>query len=318
MNLIPITPDRKEIIEQFPILDRDVRVYASINEAVEDALRRAFRDINFRTMTETKANKSIKSILNQINGSRKIKKFNIGTVTDQEEVAAINHLINKMNTNLLDYDDCKITEYLIAYLVQNDFVKRFVDYFSCTIYKSEPDFDEWHHTTADLFLGVLKKYYNKAYYGKAQKIVNMMFKHLYCMKFGNEKVWAVLCEEYFEHCHMPLDSFTLDWLHRKDGVAVCEWSNLEYNSISQKGKASTSYKEYLNRVKSQFPIMGYTAFQAEFYIWPQMQITQAFESIYRMNHDRADVEKFMKEPISKKRDTMITEMTGMTFPESFI
>ena len=78
MTLVSLTTKRKEIIDQFPIQDRDAQVYSSIDVAVEDALRRAFRDINFRTMTETKANKSIKSILNQINGSRKIKKFNIG------------------------------------------------------------------------------------------------------------------------------------------------------------------------------------------------------------------------------------------------
>ena len=315
MTLVSLTTKRKEIIDQFPIQDRDAQVYSSIDVAVEDALRRSFKDINFRTMTSTKGNDDIKKILERINGSRKIKAFDVATIADPKVKKNITDLVAKLKSNALEFNDCNITEYLIIELINVGFVRRFTDYFNIS-YCS--DFDAWHNETAEMFLGILKTYYDKANYGKAQKIVNMMFKHLYCMNFGSAKAWEVLCEEYFVHCHMPLDSFTLDWLHRKDGVAVCEWSNLEYNSISQKGKASTSYKEYLNRVKSQFPIMGYTAFQAEFYIWPQMQITQAFESIYRMDHDRADVEKFMKEPISKKCVTMITEMTGMTFPKSFI
>lgn len=60
MNLITPTTLRKEILGQFPILDRDTHVYRSMEEAVEDALRRSFKDINFRTMSATKANNSIK------------------------------------------------------------------------------------------------------------------------------------------------------------------------------------------------------------------------------------------------------------------
>jgi hypothetical protein len=205
-------------------------------------------------------------------------------------------------------------------LIENNFVQQFVDYFNCTTYKSKLDFNDWHNNTAKMFLDVLKKYYDKAFYGKAQKIVNMMFKHLYCMNFGAENAWKVLCEEYFEHCHMPLDSFTLDWLHRKDKTAVCEWSNLEYTSMKPKtGQASTSYKDYLSRVDKLFPIHSpLTAFQAEFYIWPQMQFTQAFETIYRMNHSKFESEKFRVSAITAKRTTIISEIAGINFTKPFI
>ena len=316
MNLMPITPDRKEIIDQFPIEDRDNHIYKSIDEAVEDALRRAFKDINFRTMTATQANKSIKSVLEQFNGKIKINKFDIGIVTDPIENAAIAELINRLNSGLVKYDDCKITEYLIVCLINNNFVKRFVDYFNCNAYKSEADFDEWHHDTAKLFLGVLNKYYDKAHYGKAQKIINMMFKHLYCMKFGKKDVWKVLCEEYFEHCHMPLDSFTLDWLNRKDGIAVCEWSNLEYTHSS--AKISTCYNDYVNRVRKLFPINGLTVFQGEFYIWPQMQITQALETVYRMDHNKAAITTFVGSSVANKCSIMAFELGQRSFSKMFI
>ena len=146
----------------------------------------------------------------------------------------------------------------------------------------------------------------------------MMFKHLYCMNFGQENSWKVLQEEYFEYCHMPLDSFTLDWLKRKDNTAVCEWSNLTYNSVSKNGQASTSYVEYLERVKKLFPINGLTAFKAEFYIWPQMQITQALETIYRINHSKADVAIFKNNPIASKCSTMVLEISKLSFPQMFI
>ena len=319
MILTTPTHLRQEIISQFPIPDRDTYVYKSIEEAVEDALRRAFKDINFRTMTATAANNSIVKILGQINGSKKIKKFDIATVKDQEEKAVINRLIKRLNNNVLAYDNCKITEYLIVYLVHNGFVDRFVDYFNCHTYKVEPDFDKWHHTSADMFLTVLQKYYAKANYGKAQKIINMMFKHLYCMNFGGKNAWQVLDEGYFQYCHMPLDSFTLDWLYRRDGIAICEWSNLEYVSVTgSTKKASTFYNDYVIRVRKQFPLLGLSAFQGEFYIWPQMQITQALETIYRLNHSKSTVTTFIGFPITKKCSEMVLEIAGMSFSKTFI
>lgn len=46
-------------------------------------------------------------------------------------------------------------------------------------------------------------------YGKAQKIVNMSFKYLYCCDNAENY------RDYFKYCHMPLDSFTLEWFKRE-------------------------------------------------------------------------------------------------------
>lgn len=321
MNLMPITPDRKEIIEQFPIEDRDNHIYKSIEEAVEDALRRAFKDLNFRTMTANNKNNSIKKILEQLNGVKKVETFNINTITDQKEKKNIAVLRDKLKAKNLTYNDCKITEYLIIDLADKGFLQQFIDYFNSPFITN---FDKWHHDTACMFLKVLTTYYKKAYYGKAQKIVNMMFKHLYCMNFGeNQKGdksdWIVLDRNYFIHCHMPLDSFTLDWLHRKDGEAVCEWSNLEYNSNKNQGKASTDYTKYLDRVKKQFSSnKGITAFEAEFYIWPQMQITQALETVYRMDHNKAAITTFVGSSVANKCSIMAFELGQRSFSKMFI
>ena len=135
-NLIPITSIRQEIIRQFPIADRDAHIYVSIDEAVEDALRRSFKDINFRTMSATKENNDIKKVLEQINGPKKIKKFDIATVDDAEKRVPIKKLIDNLSNNTLKYEDCKITEYLIICLKNEGFVKWFVDYFDCVHYYS--------------------------------------------------------------------------------------------------------------------------------------------------------------------------------------
>lgn len=48
-------------------------------------------------------------------------------------------------------------------------------------------------------------------HGQAQKIVNMAFKYLYCLYYEYGK----LKEDQFADCHMPLDSFSLEWFKRR-------------------------------------------------------------------------------------------------------
>lgn len=82
-------------------------------------------------------------------------------------------------------------------------------------------------------------------YGQTQKIVNMAFKYLYCLfyKYGKLK------EGQFADCHMPLDSFSLEWFKRwisanakeywkeegnfKKG-SVGSWSSMEVSNYKDK------------------------------------------------------------------------------------
>lgn len=59
-------------------------------------------------------------------------------------------------------------------------------------------------------------------YGQKQKIVNMAFKYLYCCNGASTEYRAM-----FEPCHMPLDSYTLNWYKRTIGNSSTVWSKME-------------------------------------------------------------------------------------------
>ncbi len=50
-------------------------------------------------------------------------------------------------------------------------------------------------------------------YGQAQKIINMAFKYLYCICDQCEE--GEVYKKKFKACHMPLDSYSLEWFKRK-------------------------------------------------------------------------------------------------------
>lgn len=72
-------------------------------------------------------------------------------------------------------------------------------------------YDKWHKTTSEHFIDKLNKLISDKIspdenqeIGKAQKVINMTFKYLYCML--DEKELLI-----FKHCHMPLDHYTLEF-----------------------------------------------------------------------------------------------------------
>ena len=120
------------------------------------------------------------------------------------------------------------------------------------------NFNDWHKTTCVNLNEYLRELgYNDTTYGKAQKIINMTFKYLYCLDTTN------YCEKTFKKCHIPLDSFTLEWCRRylKDKPKALNsdtsWSGMEYelyNSLQTKIKEQLDYPLYV-----------------EFIIWPEIQ-----------------------------------------------
>ncbi len=60
--------------------------------------------------------------------------------------------------------------------------------------------------------GINKSYFNQKF-GKAQKLINMSFKYLYC--FDDFRIQH---REKIENCHIPLDSFRLNWY--KDNIIL--------------------------------------------------------------------------------------------------
>ena len=141
------------------------------------------------------------------------------------------------------------------------------------------------------FLNVVKVYYKREIqYGKAQKIVNMAFKNIYCLKNADGY------EEYFRYCHMPLDSIMLEWFYRagqnskikigdkKVSRNYPSWSKLQYKNDSD-GKYS--YIEIQKWIREYFDLSDktdiktqWTPFTAEFVLWRKIQFEMAAEGLY--------------------------------------
>jgi hypothetical protein len=201
------------------------------------------------------------------------------------------------------------------------FVERLEQYFNDTPQSSERAFDEWHHEMCNLFSDSIKEANIRSVvpYGKAQKIVNMAMKTIYCLEGAEEKNSA----GYFTYCHMPLDSIILEWFRRyvaqdwfnkeKDGRTVLKisteggplpkWSNLEF----KEGSLPLCFKEYKDKanqllnekyhymlfvqvIRKYFEepnkdnrYIGLTPLEAEFYIWQEMQLETAAEALYGLD-----------------------------------
>ncbi|MFR2492079.1 MAG: hypothetical protein ACLS9B_16425 [Coprococcus comes] len=126
----------------------------------------------------------------------------------------------------------------------------------------------------------------------------MTFKYIYCLKGAEEK------EKYFEFCHMPLDSITLEWFYRlgekgekinveikgkkieeKIGRKYPSWSNLRKLSEGDKKEKvkviSYGYMDIQKTIRKYFKNKEkLTPLKAEFIIWPQMQLVLASEALF--------------------------------------
>lgn len=153
--------------------------------------------------------------------------------------------------------------------------------FSATTQYNQTAFDEWHKDTSKCFLNAfnnaaIKHKVAKQEYGKAQKIVNMSLKYLYCIfkcnsneefddkqnKF-NVSVATSVTDSVFACCHMPLDSYTLNWYYSLPKYKTRKeltWSSLSednYNLIQN------NIRGYLSS-QAQLP---QNVLQTEFIIW---------------------------------------------------
>ncbi len=166
--------------------------------------------------------------------------------------------------------------------VFRDLSEKICEYFKEEV-KDEAGFDKWHSDTCnELMKSFTEKTGIEMHYGKAQKLVNMTFKHLYC--FGDADKY----KEKFEHCHMPLDKFVLNWGAKNiDLGKYGAWSNFnedEYMDIQRK------FREKLATLKR---FEGVAPFFAEFYIWDE-----AKTGVRRMKvdiHSRESVERLIDE-----------------------
>ena len=228
-----------------------------VADALTYALNRSFKDFNFRTLETKKDDKGKPKKPSQINGKNQT-----------------------------------VTEYLIQKLKDDGFLTLFVNYFTNTALKEQTAFDKWHRGACEKFLDVLNDtelYEGKIPFGKAQKIVNMMFKHLYCLN-GADKY-----ADHFKYCHVTLDNFTLEWFKRNipPYKRTDSWSNLKHCAPTESSNPLEDPKEYMfyqhniqkyfsedNQKANDFAYRGLTPFQTEFYIWPEIQLHLAAEAVF--------------------------------------
>jgi len=145
---------------------------------------------------------------------------------------------------------------------------RFIDYFD-KIPNTEKQFDNWHKKTCSDFKIDFQKFLDSQkvgytiQYGKAQKIVNMTFKYLYCFDDAED--------EYFKYCHMALDQYTLKWYNEEydqNYRKSKEYLSSDYNYRASSGWSNLNETKYQN-IQDLIRIIfdGKSPFFEEFIIW---------------------------------------------------
>lgn len=143
-------------------------------------------------------------------------------------------------------------------------------------------------------------------YGQAQKIVNMAFKYLYCLyyRYGKFK------ENQFTDCHMPLDSYSLDWFKRWISVnakaywkekekfkkgSVGSWSSMEVSNYKDKEGMKYGYEVYLKYIREyckDYKKEKLTPLELDFIVWPQIQKIMAAEAFIKtFEKDEEEIDK---------------------------
>lgn len=150
---------------------------------------------------------------------------------------------------------------------------RFSAYFRGKMPETQAEFDIWHDETCRSFLGALNEALQKngsarQAYGKAQKTVNMTFKYLYCLRPEDvQRGW-------FRFCHMPLDSYTLNWFYGKGNTRE---PNETWSSLSAERYRAIENKISRNDCKTEYG--GLAALEAEFIIWAKEKNRAALKAL---------------------------------------
>ncbi len=196
---------------------------------------------------------------------------------------------------------------------------------------TQDEFDAWHQETCGWVVGFLKDYYasEDCTCGKAQKIVNMSFKNLYalCVKKGIEEHYS----KHFYHCHVPLDSFTLEWFQRECVKwkmklikgHVPNWSairaygdrdNDEYTTADS--KKFYTYFYFQKMFRKWFFDEAMTPLKAEFVFWPRIQkelAAEAFLFSLKENISSKEKEVIKRLPLEDKRKIIKDELNKIPF-----
>ena len=210
------------------------------------------------------------------------------------------------------------------HVVRNDLCKLFT---GNPQINDQNDFDLWHDSAGNNFLTAFNTNYSgkKQAYGKAQKIVNMSLKYIYCLFYrdrNNNNTFdpnqisqnvvnsATIAENVFDYCHMPLDSYTLNWYYREvnNTAKKLAWSSLkpdEYEIIQDE------IRDYL-RTQVDLPT---NVLQAEFVIWQQKKtlamVNELIKILANNGFDHDDLKPFKGAKKKNKIKANVNKIIGI-------
>jgi hypothetical protein len=166
-------------------------------------------------------------------------------------------------------------------------VEKMLDYFNGPAPSGQEAFDVLHEEMCMLWcIQFTESRKDLGTYGKAQKIINMSFKYLFCCEDAKEHY------AHFQYCHMPLDSFTLEWIKRfvkdekKNALRVGKidsWSKMQNADteyyIDTNDKEFYPYDRYVKWIRDYIHDRKWSIspLELEFIIWPIMQKKLAAE-----------------------------------------
>lgn len=166
-------------------------------------------------------------------------------------------------------------------------VEKMLDYFNGPAPSGQEAFDVLHEEMCMLWCTQFtESRKDLGTYGKAQKIINMSFKYLFCCEDAKEHY------AHFQYCHMPLDSFTLEWIKRfvkdekKNALRVGKidsWSKMQNADteyyIDTNDKEFYPYDRYVKWIRDYIHDRKWSIspLELEFIIWPIMQKKLAAE-----------------------------------------
>lgn len=162
--------------------------------------------------------------------------------------------------------------------IKDESVNWLFDYFkaSNTNPFSVSNFDAWHEKACnDYCLHMNQNTGFKMTVGRAQKVINMTFKYLYCTAAYRGNV-----ENIVDKLHMALDKYTLKWY--KDNLvkygqkgAVPEWSKIDdYQDYKNIKKAIFDYFPKKPPAYQDANGKSLPPFLAEFIIWKKERILE--------------------------------------------
>jgi hypothetical protein len=184
--------------------------------------------------------------------------------------------------------------------IQSSCIKYLKDQFEDLINRqplNDDDFKTEHNKICNGFLKEINSHssIDKQNYGKAQKVVNIIFKFLVAYgKWNNE-----------DQCHMPVDSFVLRWLYGKDTYNGTSWSNISVEEYVQ------IQKDILDKIKNPISVGAKVNIavrnraEADYFVWYITKIEKNYKdtknAIKKLadDIDKDDVECVKKEKVEQ-------------------